>query len=227
MAQHGVAILGRVVLGVQLGSVRALTSFAVASGVGFDAILGVDFLYEHGISVNLAQHWLVFEEHDGLVVPLVGRHPRFKHACAMTPDASLCPGTRAVVQCTCARPKGMVRALGAPEVYLVAARKDSRLGLVIREQLSTGMIEIQSAADHPLYLPTGWAVAKVLDCQFVPYGAPRLFPRSQRVVISLLTAGETGKSSQALYDYHIESAAGNEGPAPKGPEGSHQEEEDD
>ena len=54
VAQQGVAILGRVVLGVHVGSVRALTSFAVALGVGFDAILGVDFLYEHGISVDLA-----------------------------------------------------------------------------------------------------------------------------------------------------------------------------
>ena len=77
VAQQGVAILARVVLKVQLGPVRALTLFPVALGVGFGAILGVDFLYEHGISVNLAQHCLVFEAHDGLIVPLVGHHPRF------------------------------------------------------------------------------------------------------------------------------------------------------
>ena len=59
VAQQGVAILSHVVLEVQLGPVRALRSFLVALGVGFDAILGVDFLYEHGISVNLARHCLV------------------------------------------------------------------------------------------------------------------------------------------------------------------------
>lgn len=53
-------MLGRTVLEVRLGPVRALTPFIVALGVGFDVILGVDFLYEHGKSINLAQHCLVF-----------------------------------------------------------------------------------------------------------------------------------------------------------------------
>ena len=92
LAQQGVTILGRVVLKIQLGPVQALTPFLVALGVGFDAILGADFLYVHGISVNWAQHCLVFEAHDGLIVPLVGHHPRFKHACALTHDVSLRPG---------------------------------------------------------------------------------------------------------------------------------------
>ena len=48
-------------------------------------------------------------------------------------------------------------------MYLIAARKDHRLGLVIPEQLSSGVVEIQSAADSPLHLPAGWAVAKVQD----------------------------------------------------------------
>ena len=77
---------------MRLEPVRALTPFAVALGVGFDAILEVDFLYEHGISVSLAQHCLVFEAHDGLIVPLVGHPPRFKHACALTHDVALYPG---------------------------------------------------------------------------------------------------------------------------------------
>ena len=94
VAQQGVAILSRLVLEVQLGPVRALTSFVVALGVGFDAILGVDLLYQHGVSVNLAQHCLVFEEHDSLVVPLVGHYRRFKHAWALTHVVPLCPGER-------------------------------------------------------------------------------------------------------------------------------------
>ena len=49
---------------------------------------------------------------------------------------------------------------GVPEVYLIAARKDHRLGLVIPEQLSSGVVEIQSAADYPLHLPAGWAQAR-------------------------------------------------------------------
>ena len=99
VAQQGVAILGRVVLEVRLGPVRALTPFVVALGVGFDAILGVDFLYDHGISVSLAQHCLVLEAHDGLIVPLVGHRPRFTHACALTHFVALYPGGRALVRC--------------------------------------------------------------------------------------------------------------------------------
>ena len=104
VAEHGTAILGRAILEVHLGPVRALNPFLVALGVGFDAILRVDFLYEHGISVNLAQHCLVCETHEGLIVPLVGHHPRFKHACAVTHDVALYPGGRALVRFACGRP---------------------------------------------------------------------------------------------------------------------------
>ena len=96
VAQQGIVIRGRAVLEVQLGPLRALMLFVVALGVGLDAILGIDFLYEHGISVSLAQHCLVFEAHDGLVVPLVGHPPRFKHPCALTHDVALYPGLRAL-----------------------------------------------------------------------------------------------------------------------------------
>ena len=113
--------------------VRALTFFAVVLGVGFDAILGVDFLYEHGISVNLEQHCLVFEAHEGLIVPLVGRHPRFKHACVLTHDVALYPGGRALVRFACERPGRRIGPPRAPEVYLIAARKDQKLGLVVLE----------------------------------------------------------------------------------------------
>ena len=109
-------MLRRVVLKVPLGPVRALTPFLVAFAVGFDAILSVDFLYEHGISVNLAQHCLVFEAHDGLVVPLVGHHPSFKHACAVTHDVSLRPGARALVRCTCECLRRATMPSGLPEV---------------------------------------------------------------------------------------------------------------
>ena len=43
VAQQGVTILGSVVRKVQLDPVWSLTPFLVALGVGFDAILGVDF----------------------------------------------------------------------------------------------------------------------------------------------------------------------------------------
>ena len=81
------------------------------------------------------------------------------------------------MRCTCECPRGMARSPGAPEVYLIAARKYHQLGLVIPEQLSSGVIETQSAADYPLHLPAGWAVAKMRDCQFASYGTPCLVPK--------------------------------------------------
>ena len=139
-AQQGIAILGRAGLEVRLGPVMELTAFVVALGVGFDAILGVNFLYEHGIFVNLAQHCLVFEAHDGLIVPLVGHHPRFKHACALTHDVALYPGGRALVHFACKRPGRRIGPLRAPGVYLLAARKDQKMGFMVPEQLTTGLI---------------------------------------------------------------------------------------
>ena len=56
-----------------IGSGSGPHPFVGALGVGFGAIPGVDFLYEHDISVNMAQHCLVLEAHDGLIVPLVGQ----------------------------------------------------------------------------------------------------------------------------------------------------------
>ena len=220
VAQQRVTILGRVALRVQLGPVRALTPFLVALSVGFDAILGVDFLYEHGISVNLAHHCLVFEAHDGLIVPLVGYHLSVKHACAPTHDVSLRPGARPLVHCTCECPRGMARSPGASEVYLIAVLKDHHLGLVIPEQLSSGVIEIQSAADYPLHLPAGWAVAMVQNCQFASYGFPRLVSRPRRVVVNLQTAGAAENSPRQRCDGPSGSAAADGGPDPKGAEGS-------
>ena len=114
VAQQGMAILGRAILEVQLGPVRALPSFAVELCVGFDAILGVDFLDEHGTSVNLGQHCLVFEAHDGLIVPLVGHHPRFKLACALTHDVALYAGGRALMRLACERPRRRIGPRVAP-----------------------------------------------------------------------------------------------------------------
>ena len=220
VAQQGVRILGRVVLKLQLGPVRALTPFLVALGVGCDAILGVVFLYEHGISVNSAQPCLVLKAHDCLIVPLLGHHPRFKHTCALTQDVSLRPGARALVRCTCECLRRTTMPPGVPDVYFITARKDHRLGLVILKQLSSGVIEIQTAADYPLQLPAGWAVAKVQDCQFASYGPSRLAPRPRRIVVNLVTASNAGKFPRQRCDGPFGSAAADGGPDPKGAEGS-------
>ena len=109
---------------------------------------------------------------------------------------------------------------GVPEVYLITARKDHRLGLVIPDQLSSGVLEIQSAANHPLLLPAGWAVAKVQDCQLTAYGSPRLVPRPRRVVINLVSAGNAGRPPRQRCDGPLGSAAVDGWPDLKGAEGS-------
>ena len=206
-AQQGIAVLERAVSEVHLGPVRALTPFVVALGVGFDAILGVNFLYEHGSSVNLAQHCLVFEAHDGLIVPLVGHHPRIKHACALAHDVALYPGGSALVRFACDRPGRGIGPSRAPEVYLIAARKDRKLGLMVPEQLTTRIIEIQSTADHPLYLPAGWEVAKVRDCHFVPRGPPRLVSCQRRVNLNVVSVSGAGESFALPRDEALGSTA--------------------
>ena len=114
----------------------------------------------------------------------------------------------------------MARSPGAPEVYLIAARKDHQLGLVIPEHLLPGVVAIQCAADHRLHLPAGWAVAKVRDCQFASYGSLRFVPRPRRIVVNLATADDAGRFPRPRCDGSLESAAADGGPDPKGAEGS-------
>ncbi|KAL8440676.1 hypothetical protein Emag_007831 [Eimeria magna] len=47
---HTLQVLGRVALDVRLGPLKTTAPFFVVPGVAFAALLGVDFLYEHGIA---------------------------------------------------------------------------------------------------------------------------------------------------------------------------------
>ena len=100
-------------------------------------------------------------------------------------------------------------------MYLIAARGDQKLGLVVPEQLTAGLIEIQSAADYPLYLTAGWEVAKVRDCPFVPYGPPRLTARQQRTVIKLVSANGAGEPPALEYGGSPGSTTADAVPGPK------------
>ena len=99
------------------------------------------------------------------------------------------------------------------------------MGFATPEQLSTGTIEIRSAAEHPLYLPSSWAIAKVLDCQFTPYGPPRFAPRPRRVPVNSVTTGGAVEVPLPLHDRRLGSAAADEGPIRKGQESSLQVDE--
>ena len=104
----------------------------------------------------------------------------------------------------------------APEVYLIAARRDQKLGLVVPEQLTTRLIVIQSTADYPLYLPAGWEVAKVRDCHFVPHGPLRLVPRKQRIVVNVVPTAGAGEPPTPPRGDFLGSTAADATPGPKG-----------
>ena len=112
----------------------------------------------------------------------------------------------------CIRPRRRIGPPRAPEVYLIAAWKDQKSGLVVPEQLTTGLIEIQSMADHPLYLPAGWQVAKVQDCHFVPHGPPRLAPCHQRDAVNVVSASGAGESPAPPRGEALGSTAANTTP---------------
>lgn len=102
-----------------------------------------------------------------MIVPLVGHHPRFNRACALTHDVSLCHGGSALVCFNCDPPGREIGPSPAPEVYLIAAQIIRELGLAVSEQMSTALIETRCTADHPLYLLAGWRVANVQGCTFI------------------------------------------------------------
>lgn len=187
VAHQGNAVLDLAVSEVRLAPVRALTPFVVALGVGADATLGVVFLYEHGISVNLAHHYLVFEAQEGMIVPLVGHYPRLKHACVLTHDVALYPGGSALVRFDCDRPGRQIGSSSTPEMYLIAAQNNRELGLAVPEQLFTELSEMRCTADHPLYLPVGWRVAKVQDCGFISRGPPSLRTRRSQPAFNMVS----------------------------------------
>ena len=61
------------------------------------------------------------------------------------------------------------------------------------EQLTTGLIEIQSTTDYPVYLLACLEVAQVRECHFVPQGHPRLVPRQRRAVVNVVSAAGAGE----------------------------------
>ena len=98
------------------------------------------------------------------------------------------------MRCVCESSGRTVGPARASEAYLIAARMDQILRLVVPEQLPTGLVETQSAADYPVYLPACWEVAKVRDCHFVPYGPSLLVPRPRGIVVNLVSADRVGES---------------------------------
>ena len=68
------------------------------------------------------------------------------------------------------------------------------------KQLPTVLIEIQSTADHPLYLPAGWEVMKVQDCHVLPREPQRLVSGQQRVVINVMSPLGAGESLATPHD---------------------------
>ena len=86
----------------------------------------------------------------------------------------------------------------------------------VPEQLTTGIIEIQSTADYPLYLPAGWEVAKEQDCHFVPHGPPRLVPCQQRAAANVVCASGAGQSLAPPRGEALGSTAADTTPGPGG-----------
>ena len=116
----------------------------------------------------------------------------------------------------CERPRRRIGPSCASEVYLLVARKDQKLGLVVPEQPTTGLIETQSTADYPLYLPAGWEVAKVQDCHFVPHGPPRLVPCQKRVAVHVVSASRAGESLALPRGEALGATAADTTPGPGG-----------
>lgn len=109
--------------------------FVVVLGVSFDVLLGVDFLYEHDIAISLAQHALLFEAHGGLILPLLGHNPRFKHTCTLEHDTILQTGTGALVRAVPPLPEHVVASKRprVPTQFLVQRSRDDRWGLEVPE----------------------------------------------------------------------------------------------
>lgn len=66
--------VGGSALPVRLGPTHTLWSFYVVRGVGFDAIMGIDFLYAYHGAVNLSRSHLVLRAHPNPIIPLYGPH---------------------------------------------------------------------------------------------------------------------------------------------------------
>ncbi|KAL8425993.1 hypothetical protein ACSSS7_008265 [Eimeria intestinalis] len=156
------SILGRVALEVRLGPLKTMAPFVVVVGPSLPALLGVDFLYAHEISVNLAQHTLIFEGLERQLHPLLGPNPRYVHMCTLARDVRLPPRSRILAPAICPPPPPAAAsaAPAASPALLVGPRKDPGVGLFIPEQLSAGMVELCSYSDDPLYLPLGWPLAR-------------------------------------------------------------------
>ena len=131
--------------------------------------------------------------HDGLIVPLVGHGPRLKQARALAGNVALYFCGHALVHFARDRAGRGIGPSRAAEVYLTATRKDRKLGAIVREELTTELIEMHSTADHPLYLPAGWELAKMQRWHFVPRRPLRLLAGQRRVAVNVLGASRAGR----------------------------------
>ena len=84
------------------------------------------------------------------------------------------------------------------------------------EQLTTGLIEIESTADCPVCLPVGWEVARVRDCHFVLHGPPRLVPCQHRVAVNVVSASRAGESPAPPHEEPLGSTAADTTEGPQG-----------
>lgn len=127
--QQHLNLAGRVALPVRLGPADATAPFVVVLGVSFDVLLDVDFLYEHDITISVAQYALLIEAHGGLTLPLLGHNPRSKHTCTLEHGTILQKGTAALVRAV--RRKTILQLLhngtASPGSSLVERSKDDRL----------------------------------------------------------------------------------------------------
>ncbi|KAL8447032.1 hypothetical protein Emed_004662 [Eimeria media] len=186
VAETALSILGRISLEVRLGPLKAQAPFVVALGLSFPALLGVDFLYEHDITVSLAQHALLFESLNHQVHPLLGPHPRFVHACTVRKDVQIPPHSRVWIHAPCrSHTATLATTTSNPScVFWVRAQRFLNDTLYVPEQLSSGFVEVQSRSDKPVFLGEGWPLASaspispksIYHAQLVPATPPHGTP---------------------------------------------------
>ncbi|KAL8441521.1 hypothetical protein Emed_007557 [Eimeria media] len=188
VADTALSILGRISLEVRLGPIKAQAPFVVALGLSFPALLGVDFLYEHDITVSLAQHALLSESLNHQVHPLLGPHPRFVHACTVRKDVQIPPHSSVWIHAPCRSHTATPATTASPPscVFWVRAQRFLNDTLYVPEQLSSGFVEVQSRSDKPVFLGEGWPLASaspispksIYHAQLVPATQPPGTPPS-------------------------------------------------
>lgn len=152
-------IIGTISAEVCVGPIRATHTFFVIGHLPCEAILGVDFMVEHGMVTRFDEWCLEFPRNDNVRQPLIGRHPAYTHSCILKESIQIKPKETLLVATTFQHRRQSATIKPSQIGYELKGFEDHRHHLIIPQQVTKKWVEITNFGEETLALPTGMVMS--------------------------------------------------------------------